>query len=79
MHAKIERFVGLTDRQRAWVQREAAALGIPVPKVDALSPGKGEPSAWDPGSAKTLRGRVTRAVKSLDEPRGSSSRTRRRK
>ena len=67
MQTKLKIFIGLTDRQRAWVQREAAALGLPVPKVEKLAPQRG-PSAWDPGSTKTMGSRVLRAVRALDRP-----------
>jgi hypothetical protein len=67
MRAKLKQFIGLTDRQRAWVQHEAAAIGIDVPKTD--HPGaRPKASAWDPDIGKTpksTRAKVRRAVKAL--------------
>lgn len=69
MLARLKRFVGLTERQRAWVQREAAILGIPVAKPEQLSRVSAA-SAWDPGpngSSRARSSRMKRAVKSLDK------------
>ncbi len=82
MHEKLKRFIGLSDRQRAWVQHEAAAIGIPVSKAEhpATTP---KHSAWDPelaasGKARTQRARLNRAVKALEKAEAKTQ-TRRRK
>lgn len=74
MLVRLKQSIGLSDRQRAWVQREAAALGIDVPHVDQLPPRTNQPSAWDPGSTKTLKVRVRKAIKGLDEKPARSKR-----
>jgi hypothetical protein len=82
MHEKLKRFVGLTDRQRAWVQREAAWLGIRVPMAEhpVATP---KHSAWDPepkvpGNACTQRTRMKRAVKALKKARAKTPKQRRK-
>lgn len=61
MRERIRRYIGLTDRQRAWVQREAAQLGLSVAKPDVADIRATQaPSAWEPNSSKTFKRRSKR-------------------
>lgn len=74
MNENLKKFIGLTERQRAWVQRVAASLGIAVPKVEHPGP-RPTQSAWDPepvGTAKQRRSagqKINRAVIALEKRR----------
>lgn len=58
MRVAITKFIGLTEPQRLWVQREAAQLGLPVPKPTVADVrAHKQPSAWEPGSTKAFKRR----------------------